>query len=63
MSSSATGPLATFPGVNSPAPSPALVPTEKPLVIPAWAIALLVIIVLLLLGLGVGFMMSSSGST
>ena len=66
MSSSAAGPLATYPGLisSSSAPGPAAAPAPatpwwNPAGLPGWAIALIVIIAILLLG-GIGFAMSKS---
>jgi hypothetical protein len=56
MSSTVTGPLATYPGLDSPAPAPAPAPVT-PGGLPAWAIALIVILIIFLLGV-VGFMMT-----
>lgn len=68
MSSPATGPLATYPGMSSPstgmsssspAPSPTPVnPWWNPTGLPIWALTLIFVIILILIVGGFGYMMT-----
>lgn len=66
MSSPATGPLATYPGLNSsspapgpaPGPAPAANPLWNPAGLPLWALTLIFAIVLILIVAGFGRMMT-----
>lgn len=73
MSSPATGPMATYPGINSsspapaskspapgpaPSPAPAANPLWNPAGLPLWALTLIFAIVLILIVAGFGRMMT-----
>ena len=65
MSSPATGPLATYPGLNSssPVPAPGTAPVNpwwNPAGLPIWARTLIFAIVLILFVGGFGYMISKS---
>ncbi len=57
MSSPATGPLATYPGLSSSSPAPAPVnPWWNPAGLPIWALTLIFAIFLILIVSGAGYM-------
>lgn len=61
MSSPATGPLATYPGMSSSSPVPSPTPVNpwwNPAGLPIWALTLILVIILILIVGGFGYMVT-----